>query len=159
RRSRGGGRHVAEPVPARTGVARLGRGIRKSLPFVVASAMTVSLNFTGPVQPAGATPKKPSKPKANFGSGTRKAPAPSPATTAAATPIPAVHTVAPGDTVASIAARYGIATASVLAANGLGWKSQIFPGQELKLTTTPSAPPPSAITSRSAVLRAAAAPA
>ncbi|OYX58409.1 MAG: hypothetical protein B7Y93_01625 [Micrococcales bacterium 32-70-13] len=50
---------------------------------------------------------------------------------------PAVYTVEPGDTVSSIAQRFGISTASVLALNGLSWKSTIFPGQVLVLTTAP----------------------
>jgi LysM repeat protein len=48
--------------------------------------------------------------------------------------------------VSGIAGRFGLSTASVLALNGLGWSSLIFPGQTLKLTNgtvapTPVAPP------------------
>lgn len=50
---------------------------------------------------------------------------------------PAAYTVQPGDTVSSIAQRYGLATAAVLALNGLSWSSSIFPGQVLRLTTAP----------------------
>jgi len=50
---------------------------------------------------------------------------------------PAAYTVQPGDTVSSIAQRYGLATAGVLALNGLSWSSSIFPGQVLRLTTAP----------------------
>ncbi|TFB80701.1 LysM peptidoglycan-binding domain-containing protein [Terrimesophilobacter mesophilus] len=60
---------------------------------------------------------------------------------------PATYRVKAGDTVSGIATRYGLATASVLALNGLGWKSIIFPGQVLKLTnakTSTPAPPKSA---------------
>lgn len=46
---------------------------------------------------------------------------------------PSTYRVVEGDTVSSIAGRYGLSTASVLALNGLGWKSMIFPGQELRL--------------------------
>jgi LysM repeat protein len=48
-----------------------------------------------------------------------------------------VHTVEAGDTVSSIAQRFGLSTASVLALNGLSWRSVIFPGQQLALTTAP----------------------
>ena len=46
---------------------------------------------------------------------------------------PATYRVSEGDTVSSIAGRFGLSTASVLALNGLGWKSTIFPGQQLRL--------------------------
>jgi len=52
---------------------------------------------------------------------------------------PTSYTVVPGDSVSSIAGRYGVSTASVLALNGLSWKSLIFPGQVLKLSTSASA--------------------
>ncbi|MFT4123487.1 MAG: LysM peptidoglycan-binding domain-containing protein [Microbacteriaceae bacterium] len=48
--------------------------------------------------------------------------------------VPSNYTVRSGDTVSSVAARYGLATASVLALNGLGWKSLIYPGQVLRLS-------------------------
>lgn len=53
---------------------------------------------------------------------------------AAAAPIaPQVHTVAPGETVISIAQRYGIGWGDLLRANGLSENSIISIGQELKL--------------------------
>ena len=52
-----------------------------------------------------------------------------PSTASVAASVPASYVVRAGDTVSGIAARYGISTASVLALNGLGWKSLIFPGQ------------------------------
>ena len=51
--------------------SRMGDGFRKTLPFVLASAMTVGLNLTGPVEPVHAAPKKPAKAKAESGSTTR----------------------------------------------------------------------------------------
>lgn len=125
--------------------SRMGDGFRKTLPFVLASAMTVGLNLTGPVEPVHAAPKKPAKAKADSGSTAR-------ALVTAATARAAgggasatgSYTVQAGDTVAAIAGRHGLSTASVLALNGLGWKSLIFPGQVLKLAAgaTP-APTPS----------------
>ncbi len=47
---------------------------------------------------------------------------------------PNLYTVAPGDTAGGIAARYGVDTNAMLAANGLGLYSIIVPGQTLKLT-------------------------
>nr|WP_246376446.1 LysM peptidoglycan-binding domain-containing protein [Conyzicola lurida] len=64
-------------------------------------------------------------------------------TTAAA---PTTYQVVSGDTVSGIAGRYGLSTASVLALNGLGWKSTIFPGQVLKLVNGAVAATPIAAT-------------
>ncbi|WP_127820247.1 LysM peptidoglycan-binding domain-containing protein [Microbacterium sp. CPCC 204701] len=60
-------------------------------------------------------------------------------------PAPATYTVQPGETVSAIASHHGLRTADVLALNGLGWRSVIYPGQVLTLTGTaaaPSAPAP-----------------
>ncbi|MCK6064974.1 MULTISPECIES: LysM peptidoglycan-binding domain-containing protein [Microbacterium] len=53
---------------------------------------------------------------------------------------PADHVVVAGGTVSTIAARYGLRTPDVLAANGLDWSSVIYPGQVLRL----AAPAPAA---------------
>jgi len=124
--------------------SRFGEGLRKTVPFVVASAMTVGMNFTGPVESVSASPKKSSKPKAAFGSSLRAlGTAPARTTGGGAAVATSTYTVRSGDTVASIAGRHGVSTASLLALNGLGWKSLIFPGQVLKLaagaTTAPVA--------------------
>ena len=58
-------------------------------------------------------------------------------TKVAATPTPATqdgfYVVAAGDTVSGIAARFGVTTQAVLDANGLGWRSIIYPGQQLRI--------------------------
>ncbi len=41
------------------------------------------------------------------------------------------YTIVTGDTISAIADRFGVSTLSVLAANGLGWASIIYPGQVL----------------------------
>ena len=65
-------------------------------------------------------------------------PAVEPAPAPAPEPAPAgggnEYTVVPGDTVGSIAARFGVDTNAMLAANGLGQYSIIVPGQTLVLT-------------------------
>ena len=66
------------------------------------------------------------------------APAPAPAPNASAT---GAHTVAAGDTISAIAARYGVTADAVLAANALGWSSIIYPGQTIEIpSSAPSIP-------------------
>jgi membrane-bound lytic murein transglycosylase D len=48
-----------------------------------------------------------------------------------------VHKVTRGETVTSIARKYGASTASVLRANGLTERDKIYPGQELKIGIAP----------------------
>jgi LysM repeat protein len=139
---------------------RVARGILNTLPFVLVGSMTVGLGLTGPIEPVQPKPK-PEKAKsdslakavktafagaaASTGSSPDDLGTAGSLSTAAA---PTTYTVKGGDSVSSIAGRYGLATASVLALNGLGWKSVIFPGQVLKLTNgaTPvtAAPAPAA---------------
>jgi LysM repeat protein len=54
--------------------------------------------------------------------------------------VPSSYVVRPGDSVSAIAGRYGLSTAAILALNGLGWKSLIFPRQVLRLTSAAPAP-------------------
>ncbi|WP_395243334.1 LysM peptidoglycan-binding domain-containing protein [Agromyces sp. MMS24-K17] len=79
-------------------------------------------------QPAEASPQPPkretAKPKATT------TPVARPAAIEAA---PSEYVVVAGDTVSGIAERYGLATAEVLARNGLSWSTLIFPGQRLQL--------------------------
>jgi len=121
---------------------RVNRGMRATMPFVLAGALTVSMNVTAPLSPASAQPKKSTLPETT-GARALATAATASATTVASTTVPATYRVATGDTVSAIASRYGLSTASVLALNGLGWKSLIFPGQVLKLPgTAPAATAP-----------------
>jgi LysM repeat protein len=66
---------------------------------------------------------------------------------------PATHTVRSGDTVTSIAARYGLKVADVLVLNGLTPSTVIRPGQQLRLTGEPTrqaSPAPSSAATASA---------
>jgi len=142
------GRHAVTETPAGLRSARWRSGVMATVPIVLAGAMTVSLNLAGPVDSASAAPKKPMRPKSELAKTLREillSSAKSNASVAAAAPTS--YTVAPGDSVSSIAGRYGLSTASVLALNGLSWKSLIFPGQVLKLSastvsTAPAVTPP-----------------
>ncbi|CAN5249381.1 hypothetical protein BH11ACT5_BH11ACT5_17100 [soil metagenome] len=109
---------------------------------VLLAGSMAAMGLTGPISAAEARPLP--KPRGNnfeLGKSLREAvsAASSAITTAAraaVTPAPTLYKVAPGDTVSSIAGQYGLSTASVLALNGLGWSSIIFPGQELKLSAS-----------------------
>lgn len=67
---------------------------------------------------------------------------------------PASYTVQPGDTVFTIATRFSLRTADVLAWNGLSWRSVIHPGQTLALTggSSPAPAPAPAATASHAVV-------
>lgn len=138
--------------PVRTDRARLAKSLFNTIPIVLVGSMAMSLNLTGPLTEADAQPKR-AKDKASpseLGKSIREslaaahaastAEALSESTASVAAVAPATYTVAAGDTVSGVAARYGLATASVLALNGLSWKSVIYPGQSLKLTSSTAAP-------------------
>jgi LysM repeat protein len=139
--------------------------VNLTLPVVLAGAMTVTMNLTGAVPAADAAPHKPAERPRGFARAEVQRPAPTPASAAAAVsaPVivpaavaPATYTVVRGDTVSGIAERFGLRTADVLARNGLGWSSLIFPGQVLRLSgATPIAAAPHASASASASASAA----
>jgi LysM repeat protein len=130
-----GGRHSVAP-PSGFRSPRWRSGVMATVPIVLAGAMTVSLNLTAPVESASAAPKRPVKVKSELAKTLREILLTSAKSNAAATVVvPTTYTVVPGDSVSAIAGRYGVSTASVLALNGLSWKSLIFPGQVLKLST------------------------
>ncbi|MCU1418314.1 MAG: LysM peptidoglycan-binding protein [Schumannella sp.] len=121
---------------------RMRQGVMSTMPIVLAGAMTVSMNLTGPIETAAATPKRPVTPKSELSPSARaaveraaaQAQQAARAAVAAQSALPAHYVVKAGDTVSGIAARFGLSTASVLGLNGLGWKSLIFPGQTLKVS-------------------------
>jgi LysM repeat protein len=122
-----------------------------TMPIVLAGAMTVSLGVAAPIDSAAAASKRPSKARSELSKSLRdiltsavKPVTITPAILRSTALVPTSYTVAAGDTVSSIAARYRLSTASVLALNGLSWKSLIFPGQVLKLApASPGAAAPS----------------
>lgn len=116
------------------------RGIRRliTLPLAVVSTIAVTLGIVQPAEAAPQSTKRMPKSKASNDGPAR------PAASAAASTgsVPAEVTVGDGDTVSGIAERYGVATADILALNGLGWSSLIFPGQRLALPGGTAAPAP-----------------
>lgn len=144
-------RHVS-PKPA----SKVAKGAMHTLPILLVGSIAMSLNMTSPVDTSNL--KRDDAPKnskeqlrnavvtAMNAAANKRAQSDSQtiATTgmlSAASTTPSTYRVVSGDTVSSIAARYALSTASVLALNGLGWKSLIFPGQVLQLTNAPAAPP------------------
>jgi LysM repeat protein len=138
-------------------VRRIRRGVNLTVPVVLAGAMTVTMNLTGALPPADASPRKSEpKPRAVI----RTAPPALASRTAAtatagaqvqpAQAAPASYVVARGDTISEIAGRFGLRTADILARNGLGWSSLIFPGQVLALGGTAPVVAPAAPTAPAA---------
>ena len=111
--------------------------------LLVGSMAAMTFNLTGPVAPAGAQPLvNPRGSASELGRTIREAVAAansaikstaSSLARATVAPAPVTYSVAAGDTISSIAGQFGLSTASVLALNGLGWSSLIFPGQVLTL--------------------------
>lgn len=128
------------PTP-RPAVAVRQRARNLTLPILLSGSLAASMQIALPSE-AGATPHT-SKPRSSAPS---PAPRPHAVAPAAVQAPPAQYTVAAGDTVSTIATRFGLATASLLALNGLGWSSLIFPGQVLKLTGATATPAPPAAT-------------
>lgn len=136
-----------EPIASPPRTPRLRTAAFSTMPIVLTGAIALGVGVATPAD--AASPRKPQTPRpqqapapATLGtmmSGLGAAIMPGALATQAATsvPAPAVYTVAPGDTVSSIAQTYGIPTAAVLALNGLSWSASIFPGQVLRLTTAP----------------------
>ena len=118
-----------------------------AVPVVLTGAIALGLGLTGPVTPAYAgkpTPPKPEQAPTPLGLrtalsqlGAALVPGGLATQAVATSAAPAVYTVAAGDTVSNIAEQFGLSTASVLALNGLSWKSTIFAGQVLALTNAP----------------------
>jgi LysM repeat protein len=143
-----GRRETARPEQTRPEQNRIVRGLFTTIPIVLAGSLAMSLNVTGPIHTTDLRRDKPRATPSELGKSIRDAftAAARAATNPAASPVsqgaitvaaaPATYRVVAGDTVSSIAGRHGLATASVLALNGLSWKSLIFAGQTLKLSMT-----------------------
>jgi len=121
-------------------------GVMATVPIVLVGAMTMGLNLAGPADSAAAAAKKPAKLKSELARSVRELVHGAAKGSASVSSPPTSYTVTPGDSVSSIAGRYGLSTASVLALNGLSWKSLIFPGQVLKLSASAGVPPVSSST-------------
>ncbi len=144
----GNARHLERTEPARAG-----RTLMATMPVLLVGSLAISSLGLAPVPtPAKADHRHrvnathPASARASIDSVTVDNSVPvddsaTPGEVTTAAVAPATYTVRTGDTVSAIAGRYGISTAAVLALNGLGWKSLIFPGQVLQLSKLVSTPP------------------
>ena len=138
--------------------SKLIKGMFTTVPIVLVGTMAVAgMNLTGAIDIPDSKPKPKSEhTDADTAIGTAFAKATAAASTSPTSSAdslgadegvlevakaPATYKVRSGDTVSTIAGKYGLSTASVLALNGLSWKSVIFPGQTLKLTKAASTAP------------------
>ncbi|MGM9474679.1 LysM peptidoglycan-binding domain-containing protein [Pseudarthrobacter sp. YS3] len=132
------------PPPAETSTTAAAPVVAVARPLV---AVPLDDPSGGPIQPAaGQAAPTPAEAAATPAAPPPPAPAPEPAPAPAPAPAPDAntYTVAPGDTVGGIAARFGVDMNAMLAANGLGAYSIIVPGQILKLSGPAVAAPASA---------------
>jgi len=133
----------------RESMSRMARSMLNTVPIVVAGSMALSMGVTGPVfalehaptkkpdtSPRPVLPPRLSAPEQKSAATVETAASSAQVFGSA----PATYTVKSGDTVASIAGSFGLSTASVLALNGLSWKSTIFPGQTLSLSAATATP-------------------
>jgi LysM repeat protein len=124
-------------------MSRVARSMLNTVPIVLAGSM--ALGLTGPVASVDHAPRPVKQPQATprpiLPATPAVAEAPQEAVVQTAATAPSSYTVKSGDTVASIAGSFGLSTASVLALNGLSWKSTIFPGQTLSLVAGAVAAP------------------
>ncbi|KRC62390.1 hypothetical protein ASE14_00660 [Agromyces sp. Root81] len=145
--SAGGTRRARSETDRRRGIRRL-----IALPLAVIGTVAVTIGIAQPAEAAHQPAKRMPKAKATSDAAQRQAPR---SVAASSNTVPAEVTVGDGDTVSSIAERYGVPTADILALNGLSWSSLIFPGQRLALpggTATPAPAPVAAELPRHAVV-------
>ena len=120
-----------------------------TVPIVLVSTLAIGLNLAAPAQ-AQPLVKKPLKSKLAETTPLLAVGAITQSIQAVSTEsAPPQYTVVTGDTVSGIAARFGLSTSAVLAANGLDSRAPIFPNQVLTLrqTDAPAATPTASVSS------------
>jgi LysM repeat protein len=144
--------------PRATG--RIARSMMNTVPIMLVGSMALGLGLTGPISSLDDASDKVKKPQAaprpvlpaieTAGTTVVEEAVVDVASTRASVIAPSSYTVKSGDTVATIAGSFGLSTASVLALNGLSWKSTIFPGQKLSLVAGGATAQPSRASSGTA---------
>ncbi|MBJ2120028.1 C40 family peptidase [Arthrobacter sp. MSA 4-2] len=135
-------RHRATPVrtsPLKTATRAVAAtaGVAGRPAAVVVAASGILLGATLPANAAGEVEVSTSASQVSAPA-VQAAPAPAASATS--------HTVVAGDTLGSIAGKYGVSLDAVFAANGMGWDSVIYPGQTIVLSgnAVAAAPQPAA---------------
>ncbi|WP_442860571.1 LysM peptidoglycan-binding domain-containing protein [Arthrobacter sp. zg-Y916] len=143
---------TVQPKP-RVRSASAGMPRKLSVAVTTAAIPAVMMSSLALAEPAEAAPQAPAKAlfpqmplqaKKNFPAGgsipAAQLAAQVPATVAAESAVPEKHRIVPGDTVSSIAARYGLDMNELLRINNLQLSSIIYAGKELVLTGSAKAP-------------------
>ena len=128
---------VRDSARRQTGMLAFIRKARTKTSIAVTAAIGLVFGAVAADAPARASDEPRDSPQPGFG-GARPVSSPNPAKPGEVRP--RTHTVESGDTLSTIAARYGISTAGLLTANGLSWKTMIFAGQVLHIPQFSSDP-------------------
>lgn len=136
-------RHLVAATPIRRA-----RALLSTVPLVIVSSIAMSVGLAPPANaatPARRIDRQKSDQQLRLQRGVVQP--------RAAEAAPQTYIVADGDTVSGIAGRFGLSTASILALNGLSWKSLIFPGQRLLLTDGASGSAPAPVAAQDPIQR------
>ena len=133
------------PTPPAAGVGQAtANTLRNSLPILMTGSLAAGVAVTSSIpvyaeEARGSSGNGSHRAKASFSDLISQAfvPLSHRVVTTVAPHIPDTYTVKRGDTLSTVAERFGIPTALLLTLNGLNWNSILHEGQIVKLTTAP----------------------